>query len=202
MTHATARRFAALLAATLLVPPASCGQADPPHPAGQPGGAVADPAFVDAPGLRFDAPSAWQRSAPGGMRIAEFTAKPPDDMEKFDTASIVFFYFGPQGAGDVQANIDRWASLVLDKDGAPAVPEIKSQEIEGLKVTTATLHGVYLSGPPQGEKTPKPGYTLVGAIVEGGAQGPVFIRMTGPVEVVESHEMVWDRMIASVRKAE
>ena len=40
-------------------------------------------------------------------------------------------------------------------------------------------HGTFLSGRPFGPKTPKPGYALVAAIIEG-KEGAVFIKMTGP----------------------
>ena len=39
--------------------------------------------------------------------------------------------------------------------------------------------GTYLSGPPLGQKVPKPGFALIGGILESG-EGNVFVKMTGP----------------------
>lgn len=88
----------------------------------------------------------------------------------------VFYYFGPGQGGDVEANIERWLGQFEGK------PESQREELAagGKKVTLVIAHGTYLDGPPfGGTKTPRPDYTLLGAIVPAG-DANVFIKLTGP----------------------
>lgn len=153
---------------------------------------------VDASGLTFSMPAGWTRKAPGTMRVAELGAPAPEGSTE-EAAEIAFFSFGPQGAGDAASNVARWASLVLDDTGQPAPHESTTEKVGSLTVTLVQTTGVYQSGSPAGPKTPKPGSTLLGAIIEGGPQGPLYIRMTGPKAVVEAHRERWFGMIRSAR---
>jgi len=153
---------------------------------------------VDASGLTFSMPTGWTRRAPGTMRVAELGAPAPEGSTE-EAAEIAFFSFGPQGAGDAAANVARWASLVLDEGGQPAPHESTTEKVGELSVTLVQTTGVYQSGSPAGPKTPKPGFTLLGAIIEGGPQGPLYIRMTGPKAVIEEHRERWFGMMRSTR---
>ena len=64
------------------------------------------------------------------------------------------------------------------------------------KITTVTAKGTYLSGPPFGQKVPKPGYALRGAIIEL-SDGPVFVKMTGPAAEVAEAAKKFDTMVRS-----
>lgn len=153
---------------------------------------------VDASGLTFSMPAGWTRKAPGTMRVAELGAPAPEGSTE-EAAEIAFFSFGPQGAGDAASNVARWASLVLDDAGQPAPHESTTEKVGALTVTLVQTSGAYQSGSPAGPKTPKPGFTLLGAIIEGGPQGPLYIRMTGPKAVIEAHRERWFGMIRSAR---
>jgi hypothetical protein len=86
-----------------------------------------------------------------------------------------FYDFGSQSGG-VEANVTRWISQFDGK------PEVKREEIEigGTKVVLVTATGTYLDGGPMSPtKTPRPDYTLLGAIVVG-KESSVFIKLTGP----------------------
>lgn len=152
-------------------------------------------------GVTFDAPSAFDKvDVPaGGMRAAQFKVAIPDDMEASEGGEVVFFYFGPNGAGDVDANLARWATMVTDAKGQPTTPTVTTRKIGALTVTEASYEGTFMSGMPGADKTPKPGFTMIGAIVEGGPQGMVVARFTGPVGVVKMNRALWDRMITSAR---
>jgi len=52
---------------------------------------------------------------------------------------------------------------------------------------------------PGGSTTPMPGYALVGAILESD-NGNVFVRMTGPKELVQSSLMDFKKMIEGAAK--
>jgi hypothetical protein len=44
---------------------------------------------------------------------------------------------------------------------------------------------------------PKPGYRLLGAIVEG-PQGSIFFKFTGPAKTVAQNQTAFDAMLASI----
>ncbi|MGD9693452.1 MAG: hypothetical protein AB7G17_07910 [Phycisphaerales bacterium] len=162
----------------------------------------ADPADtpVTVSSVRFEVPSAFQqRPTTSSMRVAEFVVHVPDDMTDAEQGEIVFFYFGPQGAGGVDANIARWTSQVLTDEGKPADPQRAELELGALKATTVRLDGTYMSGPPAGEKTPKKDFTLLGAVVQGGPQGDVFIRMTGPKRVLDAYPGLFEQLVRSAK---
>ncbi len=92
----------------------------------------------------------------------------------------IFYYFGAGQGGDADANVTRWFRQFEGQ------PETSREEIDagGKKVTLVTAKGTYLDGPPMAQqKTPRPGYTLLGAIVPA-ADANVFIKLTGPADAV------------------
>jgi len=126
--------------------------------------------------LTFERPIEWSWEQPSSsMRKAQLAAPGKDGA-----ANVVFFYFGPGGAGGVQANVDRWIGQFQNLDGK----KIDSKKIGGTPVTFVEASGTFMSGPPFGQKVPKAGYSLRGAII-GAKSGAIFIKMTGPKKTVE-----------------
>lgn len=154
-------------------------------------------------GVTVNVPSPFDKEElkPGGMRAAQYTVVKPDDMQAPENAELVFFYFGPQGAGNVESNIARWASQVTDDKGKPVEPALKVIDAKPLHITEAAFEGTYASGMPGAAKTPRPEFALIGAIIEGGPEGMVVVRLTGPANVVKANRPLWDAMLASARAA-
>ena len=98
-------------------------------------------------------------------------------------ADVVFFYFGPGGAGGVAANVDRWLGQFKEPK-SELNPKVEEQKINGTKVTYVQAEGTFMSGAPFGPKSAVPGSLLFGVIVEG-KQGPIFVKMTGPKKIAE-----------------
>jgi hypothetical protein len=147
-----------------------------------------DPTTFPVGGLTFTRPAAWewvQVNSP--MRKAQL--KVPG-TKPGESADITFFYFGPQGGGDVQANVQRWAGQFKGPEGAT---KIETKDIAGSKVTLVTTEGTYTSGGMFGAPTTtQENYALLGAIVEN-PEGNIFIKMTGPAALVkESHDKFLD----------
>ena len=143
--------------------------------------------------MKFTAPAAFRNLKPASaMRKAQFSVG-VDAAE----GEIVFFYFGQGGAGGVQANVDRWyAQFQEDKDKINAKTEqAKAGEIP---VTFVSAEGTFLSGPPRGTPVPKPGYALLGAIVEAKA-GAIFVKFTGPKATVTAHTEAFKTMITGAK---
>jgi hypothetical protein len=145
--------------------------------------------------LAWDVPGEWAyRDSGSEFRAAEFVV-PTDAGE----AELVVFHFGPGQGGDAEANLARWARVMLDAEGNPVEPEIEVFESGELRTVFADYRGTYMSGPPMGEKTAVEDAALFGAVIEGGPEGTVFMRLTGPEAAVESVRDEWVSMLQSVR---
>jgi hypothetical protein len=140
---------------------------------------------VSVTGYGFSPPDGWKSSPPSSsMRKAQFTA---------GDAEVVFFYFGPGGGGGVQANVDRWMKQFQDAKNQ----KVENKNVGGVKVIYARATGTFMTGRPFGPKTPKKGYALLGAIIEG-KQGAIFVKMTGPEASVQANA---DKMKSMVEGA-
>lgn len=148
-----------------------------------------------AGGLQWTAPTAWKAQPQRPMRAATYAVPAaPGDKEEGECA---VFYFGPGQGGGVEANIQRW--IAQFESGAK--PQTGKKTVNGLPVTTIDLSGTYLAsaGPMSPTKTSKPGYRLLGAIVEG-PQGGVFFKFTGPAKTVAAGQAAFDKMLAAIRR--
>jgi len=68
-----------------------------------------------------------------------------------------------------------------------------------LKVTTVDVTGAYtgMAGPRAPQGAPKPGYRLLGAIVEG-AQGSIFFKFTGPSRTLAQNQAAFEKMLVTL----
>jgi len=137
------------------------------------------PSTFSVSDFKFQRPPEWpwvEVSSP--MRKAQLKV-PGADASK--AAEITFFYFGKGQGGDVQANAQRWLKQFQSKPGAE---KIEPQEIAGSKVTLVSTEGTFASGMPGQPAKPMEDYALLGAILEDD-DGPVFVKMTGPIATVK-----------------
>jgi hypothetical protein len=156
---------------------------------------LAIPAFADsAGGLTWAPPAAWKVDAPRPMRAA--TYKIPAAKGDAEEAELGVFYFGQGQGGSVDQNVQRWVGQF---EGAKA-PATKKEKVSGFDVTTLELDGTYTGGGgPMGPKTSKPGYKLLGAIVEG-PEGALFFKLTGPAKTVETARADFTKMVKAIKK--
>ena len=142
--------------------------------------------------LNWTQPKNWQAQAQRPMRLATYVV--PEGGE------CGVYYFGPGQGGSVQANLDRWIGQFPQAEGKP---KIQNKTVHGLKVTTVDVAGAYtgMGGPNAPASAPKPGYRLLGAIVET-SQGSIFFKFTGPQKTVEANQAGFDAMITSVQSPE
>jgi len=159
-------------------------------------------AWADAGGgLHWTAPSQWKVDpAARPMRAATYAV--PAAAGDTDAGECVAYYFGKGQGGSTEANIQRWTSQFKDKSGQPVKnAQVKKSTVHGLPVTAIDASGTYTGagGPMAPTHTDKPGYRLLGAIVEG-PQGSLFFKFTGPAKTVAANQKAFDDMIASVAK--
>jgi hypothetical protein len=148
-----------------------------------------------AGGIRFSPPAAWKSQGDRPMRAATYAA-PAAEGDR-EPAELAVYYFGAGQGGGVEDNLKRWTSQFQNA----GKPNIRKQTIRGLSVTTIDLSGTYVaaSGPMMAKKETKPGYRLLGAIVEG-PKGPVFFKFTGPEKTVAAHQGNFQALIKSISK--
>jgi len=154
---------------------------------------AADPVEFQVANLVFERPDGWAWvPPPSAMRKAQLA---PPAIGESPAPEVVFFHFGPDQGGSVQANIQRWVDQF--QGGSATANALQREEVfGGVKVTFVTATGTFLSGMPGGPTTPMPGYGLYAAILEG-TQGNVFVKMTGPDPAVRAAVPAFESMISA-----
>lgn len=144
-------------------------------------------------------PPEWKRSEKvNPMRKATYLV-PRAGGDKED-GELGVFYFGPGQGGAVEANVDRWIKQFPDAK----VEDVKraDRSVNGLVAHTVEIDSASFNassmGMPQPKAQPKPGYGLLGAIVETPA-GPYFFKLTGPKATVAGAKKPFDKLLESVR---
>jgi hypothetical protein len=152
-----------------------------------------------AGGLTWTAPAEWKTQGERPMRAATYSI--PAAKGDAEPAELAVFFFGKSEGGGVDANVKRWIEQFQKADGGSAAKEakVKQEKIAGLPATTLDVKGTYLGGSMMGPSTPKPGYRLLGAIVEGPG-GNVFFKLTGPEKTVAGVEKTFRKMLDGLKK--
>jgi hypothetical protein len=151
------------------------------------------PATFKVSEFTFTRPSGWEWvETSSSMRKAQLKVS---DAKSKGNAEVVFFFFGPGGGGGAKANVDRWFSQFQDAKNK----KTDETKANGTKITYVQTEGTYLSGMPGGAKTPMPDQMLQGAILES-EQGDVFVKMTGPIELVKSSKDAFRKMVETAKK--
>ena len=151
-------------------------------PAPAPAPAFDAPAPAESAAMDWTAPASWVEVPPSSsMRRAQYKVPGPGG-----DGECAFFYFGPGQGGDPMSNARRWAGQF--KGGT----EMKTSEMTAGKrsVLLVEVTGTYDGGMTMTAEpsTPKPGYALLGAIVEG-PDANWFFKLTGPEATVrDQHE--------------
>jgi hypothetical protein len=156
--------------------------------------AAAAPATDTAAGVRWTVPARWTKAQGSAMRVATYAVPGPKGQAAGECA---VFYFGQGQGGGIAANVERWGKQF---EGAPQ-PKTTTTTVSGLRVTRAEVAGTYLApgGPSMQSTGKRPGYRLLGAIVEA-PQGNVFFKLTGPAATVGAAQAELDALVASLRK--
>ncbi|HEY6951823.1 MAG TPA: hypothetical protein VI758_05415 [Bacteroidota bacterium] len=146
-------------------------------------------------GVHWTVPQGWEAQGERPMRAATYTVPSPKEGIKAGECGV--FYFGNGQGGTVEDNLNRWISQ-FERGGKH---EFSSRQVNGMKVTTITISGSYLSpaGPNMESQGKEDNYRLLGAIVEA-PQGLVFFKFVGPAETVQTHQPDFDGLVNSIAK--
>ncbi|MBN1208904.1 MAG: hypothetical protein JXB05_28860 [Myxococcaceae bacterium] len=154
----------------------------------------------EAGGLSWTAPSDWPTAGERPMRVV--TYRIPAAKGDTEGGELAVFYFGAGKGGGVDANVKRWVKQFQKPDGSSVEKDAKTKQekIAGFPVTVVDVKGTYNGGGPMmGPASPKPGFRLIGAIVEG-PEGAVFFKLTGPEKTVAGVEKTFRKMLEGMKK--
>lgn len=164
--------------------------AAPTMPAGHPHGDVL-PATGSGPSdITWTMPSGWASEPVVGMRKATYRIKmKPGDSEDA-TVSVI------QAGGSVDSNVERWKSQFDN----PHDIKRSDKTVGPITVTTVEVHGTFTGGGVMmgDSPNPRPGWTLVGAIVPTASQ-PYFFKMLGPDNTVAASRPDFQALVDSIR---
>lgn len=154
---------------------------------------------VEDAGLRYTVPDGWTRvPAASDVRAAQYRI--PGVPDATHDGELVLFHFGQGQGGSAEDNLQRWYGQFTQPDGRPTkdVAVVTVRTVRGLKVTAVELPGIYRPAPMGGAGTgPRPGWRLLGAVVEGG-RGPWFFRATGPDATIAAAREAFDALLSSL----
>jgi hypothetical protein len=153
---------------------------------------------IDLGSIRLTAAKSWQRREPrmAGFILAEFALpKAPGDSD--DGRLTV-----SSAQGGVQGNITRWRKQFGDK------PEKESTEkinVSGATITLVDFSGTFLDQRGGmmmgGETVERPGYRMLGAIIDLGQEQLYFVKAYGPAKTIAAHADEFRAMLGSLKKA-
>lgn len=156
---------------------------------------------VQLEGVTLRAPQNWERQQPEqATRAAEFQVPAEGGGEE---ATLIVYYFGPEGAGTAEDNIQRWIGQFEQPDGSPSdeVAQTEQRTFAGMSAHTVSLSGTYVAQavPGEGEPMNEEGWALRGVVLET-ESGPYYFKLVGPEETVQAAEQDLWQMLESAEQ--
>ena len=145
--------------------------------------------------IRFEAPASWNSITPKStMRKAQLKIDP---VAGETTPGDLSIYVFPEGAGTVQANVERWQAQFKDSDGK--TPPVTSKQAKGknVEVTKVSCAGTFTD--PFANAGPQKGFRLLGAIVQI-PDGGYYLKLVGPDKTIAGAEKDFDALIATISR--
>ena len=152
-------------------------------------------------------PGSWRPVEPEFPRFRKLQFALP--RIEGDTADGVFiiYHFGKGGGGSLEDNLERWYGMMEQPEGKSSKEVGKVAEIEAgqgekaIKITWLDLPGTYLDRPfPRSpEVTKRAHYRLFAAYVDGGSEGPYWVRAYGPDKTMLAEREGFEGFLKSLR---
>ena len=148
-----------------------------------------------AGGVSWTVPAGWQSAPERPMRVGTYAIPAASGAEAGECG---VFFFGRGQGGSVEDNLARWKSQFESATS----PKEQTATVNGLKVHEMDVSGTYTSpgGPMMQSQGKKPGWRLLGAIVEA-PDGLVFFKCTGPAATMAKAGKDFQALIKSLSKA-
>jgi gluconolactonase len=134
--------------------------------------------------LKLKVPVAWkQREPKSRMRVGELEV--PAAKGDKESAVVVAFYFGPGGAGTVDANAERWMKQFAADERKVDIYEGKSPTGAYTVVDVSGTYNKSVGPPVLGKKRAVPGSRVVNVMLET-KEGAYFLKLEGLALTVSS----------------
>ena len=139
--------------------------------------------------LVWTSPEGWSEGTPNQMRLIDFKFGPAKEGECYLSAM-------PGPAGGLAANINRWRTQM----GQPPLTEAEIDKLPRKPLMGGQGHFVTVDGDfkGMGAESAKGGYRLLG-VIQQAPELTIFIKMTGPKDLVEKNTAAFDVFCASVQ---
>lgn len=159
------------------------------------------PVVVDIGGLKSQAPAAWKKVAPpeklkavrhSQFRIAKIEGDPED-------GEVLVSYFGPQGVGTIEGNVERWKSFFESPTGEK--PKVEKFKVGDAEVTWVDLHGTFKAndpGNPASKAVKKPNFRAV-YVYFPTKKGPYTMRLLGPAKTIEGQHKAFEQWVKNFK---
>jgi hypothetical protein len=145
------------------------------------------------------APADWTaKPITSSMRAADFMlpGKPGADAE------LIVYYFGPDGAGSVDDNINRWVDQFEQPDGKASrqVAKIEKTKFGGQDATYVSLGGRFVAQAMPGvtQAVDKSDQALLAAIIAS-PKGPYYFKLVGAKATVDANAKAFRGMLESLK---
>jgi hypothetical protein len=153
---------------------------------------------VGVGGLVFHVPDSWQGEPPATpARAGQWTIP---GAPGGDGCEVIALFFGAGQGGDARTALQRWATTVTTPQGVPALGKFTERKTPVATVFGLDIEGTYASTPgiPGLPPLPRPDSALVGVVLDYSG-GPVFLRLTGPADLVKKNRDAFERFVDSAR---
>lgn len=148
-------------------------------------------------GLNWEAPAGWSDKDDPKYAWLENWKIPGASEHVLAFA----FSFGAHNTQSRQINVDRWTSQFRTLEGQRPEPVLETWEQDDLTITTVTITGQSMTGLLlDALELGVNGAKMVGVIVEGGPNGFVLFRLSGPTAEVDKHTPEFLELIRSIKR--
>jgi hypothetical protein len=153
--------------------------------------------------LVAEAPGDWKaQKAQKRFRTHEFVLPAAENGQ---TEGFLFVaHFGKGGGGGLEENLKRWYGMVEQPDGSSSEKAAKKLQIKqnDVKIVWLDISGTYLDRPfPAAEEvTKRSKYRMFAAMIDGGQEGPYWVRAYGPEAVMAAHRDGFERFLKTIAK--
>ncbi len=141
------------------------------------------------PGLSFTTPDGWTQKTGAAMRDLDFSFGPNGEGECY-LARL------PGAGGGLAANVNRWRKQMgVDPLTDEQIQALPTRSLFGQPARFIEAEGSF--SPGMGSTETFAGYRLMGLILASD-DGAVFVKMTGPGDLVEQNKAAFEQFISSL----
>ena len=182
----------------MLVLAGACTKALPPPVAARPPAAPAAARHALGPFTVVTPPEWTAKPFTSSMRAADYlvSAAPGEEAE------LVIYYFGVDGAGSIDDNLDRWFGQFTQPDGRTSrdAAKIEKTTFAGQEAIVVSVSGHFSAAAMAGvsEAVDKDNQSMLAAIIAS-PKGPYYFRLLGASKTVDASAARFRAMLDSLQ---